>query len=78
MGKKKSPGTKQTSYGSIFIYYSEIQRHGINQSHCAQLKEFNLEPSRKERSTPEESQGSSGGVIANTLKKAHLIFQLQK
>lgn len=42
------------------------------------LKEFNLHPSAKQRSTPEESQGSSGGVIANTLKKVHLTLQLQQ
>lgn len=40
------------------------------------LKEFNLDPSPKQRSAPEESQ-CSGGVISNTLKKVHLILQLQ-
>lgn len=41
------------------------------------LKEFNLQPRPKQRSTPEESQGSSGG-ISSTLKKVHFILQLQK
>lgn len=48
----------------------------VNVLNC--VKEFNLRPSPKQRSPPEESQGSSGGVIANTLKKVRLILQLQK
>lgn len=62
-------------YSSIIQRYKDMELIKVIVLNC--LKEFNLHPSPKDRSTPEESQGSSGGVIANTLKKAHLILQLQ-
>lgn len=77
--KKRSPGTKETAYWSIHLLFKDaktVELIKVVVLNC--LKEFNLHPTPKQRSTPEESQGSSGGIIANTLTKVQLILQLQK